>query len=214
MGTRGQPFHPIWCLTLRVTRDAAAPDADRPLIEALLERGDEPAFRELYRRHTPALYTLLLRMLGGAEQDAEDIVQETWVQAVRSLGGFRGSSSFRTWLTAIGINRCRNLFRSRQRKSTVPLMEDWDPPAPAVPHNERLDLEKAIALLPDGYRAVLVLHDVEGYTHEEIAGRLGISAGTSKSQLFWARRAVRGLLDPASRREREHERRQAEPERA
>jgi RNA polymerase sigma-70 factor, ECF subfamily len=197
-----------------VRREDVAPDADRPLIDALIDRQDEKAFRELYRRHTPALYQLLLRMLGGDDHDAEDIVQETWVQAVKSLAGFRGSSSFRTWLTAIGINRCRNLFRSRQRKSTVPLMEDWDPPAPVVQHNERIDLEKAIALLPDGYRAVLVLHDVEGYTHEEIAAQLGISPGTSKSQLFWARRAVRGLLDPtATRRERTHERR-AEPERA
>ncbi len=199
-----------------MTRDDAAPDADRPLIEALLDRGDEKAFRELYRRHNSALYQLLLRMLGGDEHDAEDIVQETWVQAVKSLAGFRGSSSFRTWLSAIGINRCRNLFRSRQRRGNVPLMDDWDPPAPVVPVGERIDLEKAIALLPDGYRAVLVLHDVEGFTHEEIAARLSISAGTSKSQLFWARRAIRGLLDPAaasSRRERPHERR-AEPERA
>ncbi len=195
-------------------RDDAPPDADRLLIEALLDRRDEKAFRELYRRHTPALYQLLLRMLGGDDHDAEDIVQETWVQAVKSLAGFRGSSSFRTWLTAIGINRCRNLFRSRQRRNTVPMMEDWDPPAPVVPQNERIDLERAIALLPDGYRAVLVLHDVEGFTHEEIATRLGISPGTSKSQLFWARRSIRGLLEPAaSRRERDHERR-AEPERA
>jgi RNA polymerase sigma-70 factor, ECF subfamily len=195
-------------------RDSAAPDADRPLLDALLEGRDEKAFRELYRRHTPALYQLLLRMLGGDEHDAEDIVQETWVQAVRSLAGFRGSSSFRTWLTAIGINRCRNLFRSRQRKGTVPMLEDWDPPAPVVKDGDRLDLEKAIALLPDGYRAVLVLHDVEGFTHEEIAAQLGISPGTSKSQLFWARRAVRGLLDPSARRERDHEGRRAEPERA
>lgn len=195
-------------------RDDVAPDADRPLLEALLERGDEKAFRELYRRHTPALYQLLLRMLGGDTHDAEDIVQETWVQAVKSLAGFRGSSSFRTWLTAIGINRCRNLFRSRQRKSTVPLMEDWDPPAPVVAHNERIDLEKAISLLPDGYRAVLVLHDVEGHTHEEIAARLGISPGTSKSQLFWARRAVRGLLEPAATRKEHFHERRTEPERA
>ncbi len=195
-------------------RDDDAPGADRPLIDALIDRGDEQAFRELYRRHNPALYQLLLRMLGGDDQDAEDIAQETWVQAVKSLAGFRGSSSFRTWLTAIGINRCRNLFRSRKRKNTVPWIEGWDPPAPEVPVGARIDLERAIALLPDGYRAVLVLHDVEGYTHEEIAARLGINAGTSKSQLFWARRAVRGLLEPmASRRERDHERR-AEPERA
>ena len=196
-----------------MTQTDAAPDADRPLLEALLARGDEKAFRELYRRHNPALYQLLLRMLGGDTQDAEDIAQETWVQAVRSLAGFRGSSSFRTWLSAIGINRCRNLFRSRQRKSTVPLMEDWDPPAPVAPQNERIDLEKAIGLLPDGYRAVLVLHDVEGFTHEEIAAQMGISPGTSKSQLFWARRAVRGLLEPGSRRESGHERR-AQAERA
>jgi RNA polymerase sigma-70 factor (ECF subfamily) len=192
--------------------DTAAPDADRPLLDALIDGRDEKAFRELYRRHTPALYQLLLRMLGGDEHDAEDIVQETWVQAVRSLAGFRGSSSFRTWLMAIGINRCRNLFRSRQRKGTVPLAEDWDPPAPVVRDGERLDLERAIALLPDGYRAVLVLHDVEGFTHEEIAARMGISPGTSKSQLFWARRSVRGLLDPSARGDL-HERRRAEPER-
>jgi RNA polymerase sigma-70 factor (ECF subfamily) len=151
-----------------------AETTDRDLANALLRDGDEDAFRELYARHTGRLYQFVLRMLAGAEVEAEDVVQETW-------------------LTGIGINLCRDRLRKRGRE--VDAKEGTVTPvvAPAV-HEERIDLERAIALLPAGYREVLILHDVEGFTHGEIGERLGIAEGTSKSQLFFARRTMRRLL--------------------
>ncbi|MDX1673484.1 MAG: RNA polymerase sigma factor [Longimicrobiales bacterium] len=172
---------------------------DRELAARTLE-GDEFAFRTLYRRHTPRLWPLLLRMLGGeaARAEAEDAVQETWIRAVRSLDGFRWDAAFSTWLTGIGLNCARELIRKRKRRSetsTDGLLELL-PGGPAPDPGRRLDLEDAIAALPDGYRTVLVLHDLEGYTHPEISDRLGIAVGTSRSQLHHARRAVRELLEP------------------
>lgn len=172
--------------------------ADRALADALLLHRDEGAFRELYHRHTPRLHQFVLRIVGGAEADAEDVVQETWIRAVEKLDGFRWEAQFATWLTGIGLNVARGLLR-RQGQWEVPadpeMPEGWRPPPP---DGERIDLERAIALLPAGYRTVLVLHDVEGYTHEEIGKRLGVTAGTSKSQLSHARRAVRRLLEPTT----------------
>jgi len=166
------------------------------LAEAVLRRGEESSFRELYRRHTPALYQLALRMLGGSEADAQDVIQETWIRATTRLGGFRWESSFRTWLIGIGLNRARELLRRRGRRPMVELDEYNAPLAPPAADGDRVDLERAIALLPDGSRMVLVLHDIEGFTHEEIGRRLGIASGTSKSQLFQARRALRARLGP------------------
>ena len=167
---------------------------DRSLADAVAGTGDERAFRELYRRHSPALHQLVLRMLGGVAADAEDVVQETWIRAVRQLSKFRWESSLRTWLTAIGLNLARETLRKRARARTEEIDERMGLSARPVRDAERIDLERAIARLPNGYRAVLVLHDVEGFTHEEISRQLQIAVGTSKSQLFDARRAVRGLL--------------------
>lgn len=189
-----------------MSRQRAEETPDRVLVDAIHGRGDERAFRELYRRHTPRLYQFVLRLLGGVEFDAEDVVQETWMRATERLGQFRWESSFSTWLTGIGLNNCRDLWRRRNGKEL-----DWDRTAdPAVEAATRdvsmIDLERAIALLPTGYRTVLILHDLEGCTHEQIGERLGITAGTSKSQLFNARRTVRGLLNPeGSRRDGEAE---------
>jgi RNA polymerase sigma factor (sigma-70 family) len=179
---------------------AAATRSDRALADALLATGDEDAFRELYRRHTPRLYQMVLRIVGGDDADAEDVVQETWIKAVERLGAFRWESQLGTWLTSIGLNVARGMLRRLGRwevqvEEGVP--EGWRPPPP---HGERIDLERAIALLPAGYRSVLVLHDVEGYTHEEIGEMLGVAAGTSKSQLSFARRALRRMLEPATER--------------
>ncbi len=169
---------------------------DRALAEQVLA-GDEGAFRQLYRRHTPRLLQLALRLLGGAEADAEDVVQDTWIKAVEKLDTFRWESAFGTWLHAIALNVSREAVRKRGRRQETPFPEQMEPAAPApFERVEVMDLERAIAQLPDGYRTVLVLHDVEGFTHEEIAEQLGIAAGTTKSQLFWARRAVRAQLAP------------------
>jgi len=171
---------------------------DRSLADAVAGTGDERAFRELYRRHTPALYQLVLRMLGGVAVDAEDVVQEAWIRAVRQLSKFRWESSLRTWLTAIGLNLARETLRKRARTRTEEIDDRLELSARPVRDAERIDLERAIARLPNGYRTVLVLHDVQGFTHEEISRQLQIAVGTSKSQLFDARRAVRSLLQSQS----------------
>jgi len=181
-----------------MTRTPLPSADDRSLADAVAGTGDERAFRELYQRHTPALYQLVLRMLGGVAADAEDVVQETWIRAVRQLSKFRWESSLRTWITAIGLNLARETLRKRARSRTQELDEHVELSARPVRDAERIDLERAIAKLPNGYRAVLVLHDIEGFTHEEIGRQLQIAVGTSKSQLFDARRAVRSLLQSPS----------------
>jgi RNA polymerase sigma-70 factor (ECF subfamily) len=175
------------------------PDAE--LIAGVL-RKEEPAFRTLYRRHTPHLLPLVLRMLDGRDADADDVIQDTWIAATKALAGFRGEASFRTWITGIAINRCRAVLRSSGRWTAL----DDAPPAMAatIPHGMRIDLERAIALIAPGYRAVLMLHDVEGYTHEEIGTMLDIAPGTSKAQLHHARRALRALLEPEEKDDAAH----------
>jgi RNA polymerase sigma-70 factor (ECF subfamily) len=175
---------------------------DRALVEAVVRDGDEMAFRELYRRHTPRLYPLVLRMVGGNEMEAEDVVQDAWIRAAAGLRRFRGDSSFGTWLIAIGLNAARDHLRRRGRWGPTEELDQVEVAAPAAPYGQRLDLERAIAMLPPGCRTVLVLHDIEGFTHVEIAKKLGIAVGTSKSQLFAARRAARTLL--AGTREMSH----------
>jgi RNA polymerase sigma-70 factor (ECF subfamily) len=177
-------------------RPSTSPE-DRALADAVVRSGDERAFRTLYRRFTPLLYPFVLRVLGGAVADAEDVVQETWIRAVRQLGNFRWESSLRTWLTAIALNLSREVLRKRGRELSEELTPQMIPPAKPARDSERLDLESAIARLPEGYRTVLVLHDIEGFTHEEISRQLSIAVGTSKSQLFDARRAMRALLQPS-----------------
>jgi RNA polymerase sigma-70 factor (ECF subfamily) len=167
--------------------------SDQRLVRKFLRAGDEAAFRELYRRHTPALYRLALRLSDGSESDAQDALQDTWVRACRTLGGFEWRSSLRTWLTGILINRSRELARDERRRGEQELAEQYPATKCARPGKE-IDLERALAGLPAGYREVLLLHDVEGYTHEEIGALLGTSAGTSKSQLHHARGAMRAAL--------------------
>ena len=166
---------------------------DRVLVKRFLRAGDEAAFRALYRRHTPALYLLALRLAGGSEADAEDAIQDTWIRACRMLAGFEWRSSLRTWLAGILINRAREITRERRRRNEEELPDEL-PVRIAARQGQAIDLEQAIARLPAGYRHVLVLHDVEGYTHEEISRLLEINVGTSKSQLYHARKAVRAML--------------------
>jgi RNA polymerase sigma-70 factor, ECF subfamily len=173
-----------------------AQQSDRELVEAVVVQGDEIAFRELYRRHTPKLFQLVLRLV-GSEQDAEDVVQEAWIRATEAAANFRWESGFGTWLTGIAINRFKELLRKRNRWPAYSLDQVGEPEVKPDRVGERVDLERALSLLPLGYRTVLVLHDLEGFRHEEIAVQLGIAPGTSKSQLFHARRCVRALLEPS-----------------
>ncbi len=179
------------------------PDADdQALVRLVLAEGSEAAFRVLYRRHAPRVYRVMLRML-GSESDAEDALQETWLRATDRLSAFAWRSQLGTWLTAIAVNVARDVLDRRGRWVDVELEEQMIIMESAGT-GEPIDMERAIALLPAGCRAVFVLHDIEGYTHEEIAAQLGYTDGTSKSQLFRARRALRRLLNEAEVEESNH----------
>jgi len=167
---------------------------DRSLANAIRRRGDEAAFRRLYRRHTPRLLGFVRRLLGRSQAEAEDVVQDVWIRACDGLQRFRWECSFSTWLLGIGLNVVRERHRQESRRPTAPLNEAAEQSARFVARDDRIDVAQCVASLPDGYRTVLVLHDVEGLKHREIAERLGISDGTSKSQLSNARRMMRTML--------------------
>lgn len=173
------------------------PPSDRALVDRVIAERDEGAFRALYRRHTPYLFQLVLRLQAGSAADAEDVVQETWIRAATAFGRFRWDSTLRTWLGSIAINVTRDWLRRRGRRETVELRPDLHA-APPTSVPERVDLERAIAELPDGCRTVLVLHDIEGFTHVEIGRRLGIEPVSSRTQLCRARRALRSVLAGAA----------------
>lgn len=175
------------------TFDAVAADADA-VDAALAASGDAHAFERLYRRHVNRISTLVRRMM---DEDPEDITQEVLVRAWRKLHTFRGEAAFGTWLHRMAVNvvLTRRSERGRWRQRFVEEPEGgMDPPGRPVSPAHGVDFESAIAALPPGARQVFVLHDVEGYRHEEIAGLLGVSPGTSKSQLHYARMALRKVL--------------------
>jgi RNA polymerase sigma-70 factor (ECF subfamily) len=182
----------------------AAPGADLELARRC-RQGDAAAFEELYRAHATRLYTLLLRMAGSSEE-AEDLLQDVFLTAHRKLGSFRGDSALGTWLYRMAVNHCLDYLRGRRarmaRATTSLDDEDVAEPAAAMPlvptAVSRIDLERAIAQLPDGCRTVFVLHDVEGFEHHEIGQLLGISEGTSKSQVHKARLKLRAMLSGAA----------------
>jgi len=171
-----------------------------------IRSGDGAAFETLYRQHATRLYNLASRMM-GAHGEADDLLQDIFLLAYRKLGSFRGESSLGTWLYRLAMNHCLDVLRGRQTKmqrSTDSLDEEGalEPAAamPVVPTAiSRLDLDRAIARLPEGCRAAFVLHDVEGLEHQEVASLLGISQGTSKSQVHKARMKLRALLGGAAR---------------
>jgi RNA polymerase sigma-70 factor (ECF subfamily) len=168
-----------------------------------VSRADVPAFEELYRQHSTRLFNLAWRMC-GTRADAEDLLQEIFLLAYRKLPEFRGDSAVGTWLYRLAMNRCLDHLKSRQTRAsgaTSPLDEQTMPMPVSRRAGDgginRLDLERAIARLPEGARAAFLLHDVEGFQHQEIAGILGISEGTSKSQVHKARLRLRALLTAA-----------------
>jgi RNA polymerase sigma-70 factor (ECF subfamily) len=153
--------------------------------------GEDWATRELYARHAGRVLAVVRSRLGG-DALAEDAAQDAWAHAFRALPRFRGEAAFSTWLHRIAVNAAVTARRGRARwaRRHEPLRE-WDgTPAPSVHPLLRLQLQHALRELPDGMRGVLLLY-LEGYTHREIAGLLGISEGTSKSQLSRARRHLR-----------------------
>ena len=163
----------------------------------LATQGDTAAFERVYRAHMPRIFNLARRMAGP--EAADELTQDVFVRAWQKLGTFRGESSFATWLHRLAVNviveRFRTLGVRRDRfiADGEPVLDVTPAPVRARP-DLAMDLDAAIAELPDGARTIFVLHDVEGYRHEEIATMLGISSGTSKSQLHRARHTLRALL--------------------
>ncbi len=162
------------------------------------QQGDEAAAHALYRRYAPRVYAVV-RRFAADDALAEDWAQEAWIRVFRALPAFRGESAFSTWLHRVAVNSALQGNRSRSRHAVRESVigETRAVATRPEPMVLRMTLESALRRLPDGMRRVLVLHDVEGFTHEEIGDMLGIAAGTSKSQLFKARARMRELLDSA-----------------
>ncbi len=171
---------------------------DHILVQRFIERRDETSFCSLYRLYTPRIFGLAVR-LTGCKNDAEELTQEAWVRCVRNLDGFGARSKFSTWLSGILINCFRETIRNKARiqqfendanQYTAEIINvfpsDW--------HWDGLDLDNALSQLAPGYREIVVLHDLFGYTHREIAEITGITEGTSKSQLTRGRSILRDLL--------------------
>ena len=159
--------------------------------------GDEAALRALWTRHAPHIDMVVRRLVGTDADLAADIAQEVWIQIFRALPSYRGDSQFSTWAHRIAVNRTLNALRKTRRLANLET-EVHEDSASIEPDHDRSfvaeSIEQAAARLSPGARAVFMLHDVEGYTHEEIAKELGITAGGSKSQLFKARAKLRTLL--------------------
>ena len=164
-------------------------------------KGDMAAFEEIYQRHHRRVYSICLRMLQNA-YEAEDLTQDVFIQLYRKVGSFRGDSACTTWLHRMTVNQVLMHFRKRNVKYEK-TTEEGDTPDQIVagtadpdkmPIVDKIALENAIDQLPAGYKNVFVLHDVEGFEHEEVARILGCSVGTSKSQLHKARLKLRKLL--------------------
>jgi RNA polymerase sigma-70 factor (ECF subfamily) len=175
---------------------ADAPHNDAHLV-ARARRGDRPAFDALYHMHVDRVYGVCLRMCADVER-AERLTQDAFVNAWRRLSTFRGESAFTSWLHRLAVNAVlEDARRTKRREARVLPMADLgavDGPARGGHEDVRLGLERAIASLPPGARAVLVLHDIEGYTHDEIAALTGTAVGTTKAQLHRARRLLRERL--------------------
>ena len=166
---------------------------------ALAAAGDVRAFERLYRAHLPRVHGLVRRMTAG--RDADELTQDVFVRVWQKLSSFRGESAFGTWLHRLAANVVIERFRTdtTRRQRHVDGEEIFDTlPAMQRTGDLAMDLEVALAKLPDGAREIFVLHDVEGHKHHEIADLLGISAGTSKAQLHRARMMLRKHLRPPS----------------
>jgi RNA polymerase sigma-70 factor (ECF subfamily) len=202
--------------------------ADGALSEAeairLAQQGDANAFEQLYRLHSRRVYALCLRMVGNPS-DAEDLVQEAFLQLFRKIGTFRGESAFSTWLHRMTVNvvlmrlRKKSLPAVSLEETTEPDEESGGPRkdvgAPDLLLTgsiDRVNLQRCMEQLPPGYRTVFVLHDVQGYEHNEIADIMGCSIGNSKSQLHKARMRIRELLQETQRDLARQERKAAKGE--
>jgi len=166
---------------------------------ALAAGGDRQAFERLYRTHANRVYSLCARM-SGSRVKGEELTQDVFVRTWEKLPQFRGDSAFSTWLHRLAVNVVLNARKTEGKQASRTDEGDvdeerWDETARAPLHIERMDLKEAIAKLPAGARKVFVLHDIEGYKHEEIAEMMGITSGGSKAQLHRARLLLREALE-------------------
>ena len=177
----------------------------------MAQQGDERGFERIYRLHSQRVYALCFRMMRGNAAEAEELTQESFLQLFRKIGTFRGESAFSTWLHRLAFNIV--LMRMRKRNYQVVSLDEMLEPGEKTAGLEkyiasrdlrlcgtidRMDIERAIEQLPKGYKAVFILHDVQGYEHNEIAAMRGCSVGNSKSQSNKARARMRRLLQTAT----------------
>jgi RNA polymerase sigma-70 factor, ECF subfamily len=171
-------------------RTADQDDVDRTLVERF-QRGDRSAFVDLMRRHERRVYNLAFRMLGRPEE-ARDATQDAFLACFRHLDRFRGDAAFTTWLHRIAVNACYDLLR--KRPATTSLDDETADPVPAPDHADRAaaaaDVQRALLAIPEEYRVVLVLFEVEDLSVEQISSVLGIPSGTVKSRLHRGRAAL------------------------
>jgi len=168
--------------------------------------GDRQAFAELYRKHHRRVYAICLRMTQNVS-DSEDLTQEVFIHLFRTIGSFRGESAFATWLHRLTVNHVLMHFRKRKVRPELTTESGEMPVQVAAGSHDpkrmkvvdRILLSEVIAKLPNGYREAIILHDIEGLEHSEIAQLRGRSVGTSKSQLHKARTMLRALMKPAAR---------------
>lgn len=173
-----------------------------PTDQLLLRRamnGDERALRQIWVEHAPHIDAVVKRLCDGDPDLAADIAQEVWIQIFRALPGYRGDSQFGTWAHRIAVNRTLNALRRVRRLAKIETEIEEDTASVEMDSDRTFlaeSIEQAMGHLSPGARAVFVLHDIEGFTHEEIGAELGITSGGSKSQLFKARAKLRRLLAP------------------
>ncbi len=164
-----------------------------PDVIARAQAGDGAAFESIYREHSPKVYALCLRLCGGSQEDATELMQDVFIRAWRGLKSFRGESAFSSWLHRLAVNSMLERARSEKRRTArVLFMEDpaQDVATIADEPGAQMDIESAIAALPEGARIAFVLHEIEGYHHSEIAEQLGVAEGTVKAQLHRARKLL------------------------
>lgn len=175
------------------------PDGSESGLLARARAGDVDAFESIYRSHSPTVYALCLRLSAGVQSDASELLQDVFVRAWRGLASFRGDSALSSWLHRLAVNAMLEWARGNSRRlaRVIPIDEHEGLDAPGMPNDPdlRLDLESAIARLPAGARTAFVLHDIEGYQHQEIAAQLGVATGTIKAQVHRAHKLLIKALD-------------------
>lgn len=184
--------------TIPLQSHRSGDESTRTLISRA-QNGDVDAFELIYNEHSGRVYALCLRLMGGEQTAATELMQDVFVRAWKNLGKFRGESAFSSWLHRLAVNAMLENARSDKRRvARVIPMEDTSQIGTLAPGDSpelRIDLERAIARLPEGARTAFVLHDIEGFQHQEIAAQLGIAVGTVKAQLHRAHKLLIQALD-------------------